>query len=145
VTANLNPAAYLVDKRRRLGLDETQLETVRAFEATYNARYADGLARYDSLRAQVQMARNRVSGAMGPTTEEQEIARERTIVLSRVMAALREQRDADVIELVGTLPEDKRVLTQELLTEQAESPARALRRSGPEGVAAAGGSAERSP
>jgi hypothetical protein len=68
VTANLNPAAYLVDKRRRLGLDETQLETVRAFEA------------------------------MGPTTEE-----------------------------------------------QAESLARALRRSGPEGVAAAGGSAERSP
>jgi len=139
VTAGLNPAAELIDKKRRLALDEATLATLKTLEATFDARYAEDLARYDSLRAQVNMARNRMQGAMEPSDEEMQIARERTIVLSRVFGELRVQREADVAEALAALPEEKRAMAQELLAEQAEDLARAFRRSGPEGAALAGG------
>lgn len=139
VTAGLDPAAYLIDKKRRLQADESLLATLSGLASTFDARYAPHLARYDSLRAQVQMARNRVQGAMEPAAEEMEVARERTIVLMRVMAELRAQREKDVAETLAALPEEKRVVAQELLTEQAEELARAFRRGGPEGMAMAGG------
>lgn len=139
VGAGLNPASELVDKRRRLALDDSTLGALRTLEATFDARYAEDLARYDSLRAQVTMARNRVQGAMAPSAEEQQIARERTIVLTRVVAALRQQREKDVAEALAALPEEKRAMAQDILTEQSADLARAFRRSGPEGAALSGG------
>jgi hypothetical protein len=76
---------------------------------------------------------------MAPSVEEQQIARERMVVLVRTMAELRAQRTKDVDEALALLPEEKRTEGRALLDEQAEDMTRTFRRSGPEGAAAAGG------
>jgi hypothetical protein len=139
VTAGMNPADHLIDKKRKLKLEEATLTALGTASAAMNERYAPTLARYDSLRTQVNMARNRTSSAMPPSEEERQIARERMIVLVRTMAELRAQRAKDVDEALALLPEDKRTEGRALLDEQAEDMVRTFRRSGPEGAAAAGG------
>lgn len=142
VTSGTNPAEELVDKRRRLGLDEATLTTLRALAATMNERYAPDLARYDSLRTQVNMARNvaqeRASAGRLPDADAEQIAGERAVVLGRVMAAVREQRALDVEEALAVVPEEKREAARAMLVTQAEELARAFQRSGREGAAAAG-------
>ena len=138
VSAGLNPATELIAKRRRLGIDETTVGTLRALETTYNEARAERLQRYDSLRAQVQMSRNRMQSGVTPATEERQISRERTIVLVRVMAELRSTRAAQVAETIAAIPEEKRAMAEEMLNEQADDLARTLRRAGPEGSEAAG-------
>jgi hypothetical protein len=145
VTKGMNPAAYLVDKRKKLKLDEATVTTLKALAEDINLRYAPTLERYDSLRTQVNMARNQKAAAMGPTEEEQQIARERLIVLTRTMAELREQRATDVAATLAAVPEDKREAAKAMLDDQASDMTRVLRRSGPEGAAAAGGAGGRRP
>jgi hypothetical protein len=135
----MNPAVHLIDKKRKLKLDDATVTSLQTLSGTINERYAPTLARYDSLRTQVNMARNRIGSGMAPSVEEQQIARERMIVLIRTMAELRAQRAKDVDEALALLPEDKRAEGRTLLDEQAEDMVRAFRRSGPEGAAAAGG------
>lgn len=139
VTDGMNPAGHLVEKKRKLKLDDSTVTALEALSTTINERYAPRLARYDSLRTQVNMARNRVNSGMAPSIEEQQVARERAIVLIRTMAELRAQRTKDVDEALALLPEDKRAEGRTLLDEQAEDMVRSFRRSGPEGAAAAGG------
>lgn len=139
VTEGMNPADHLIDKKRKLKLDDSTVTALQSLSGAINERYAPTLARYDSLRTQVNMARNRTSSAMAPSIEEQQIARERAIVLIRTMAELRAQRTKDVDEALALLPEDKRAEGRTLLDEQAEDMVRTFRRSGPEGAAAAGG------
>lgn len=138
VNDGINPAAHLLDKKRKLALDDATITALGAASAEMDARYAPALARYDSLRIQVNMARNRTRSAMAPTIEEQQVARERMIVLLRTMAELRAQRITDVDVALGLLPEDKRTEGRALLDKQAEDMVRTLQRSGPEGAAAAG-------
>jgi hypothetical protein len=139
VTEGMNPADHLIDKKRKLKLDDAMVTSLQTLSGTINERYAPALARYDSLRTQVNMARNRMNSGMAPSIEEQQIARERAIVLIRTMAELRAQRTKDVDEALALLPEDKRAEGRTLLDEQAEDMVRSFRRSGPEGAAAAGG------
>lgn len=139
VTEGMNPADHLIDKKRKLKLEDATVTALGAASAAMNERYAPILARYDSLRTQVNMARNRTSSAMAPSIEEQQIARERMIVLVRTMTELRAQRAKDVDEALALLPEDKRAEGRTVLDEQAEDMTRTFRRSGPEGAAAAGG------
>lgn len=139
VTEGMNPADHLIDKKRKLKLDDSTVTALQSLSGAINERYAPTLARYDSLRTQVNMARNRMNSGMAPSIEEQQIARERAIVLIRTMAELRAQRTKDVDEALALLPEDKRAEGRTLLDEQAEDMARTFRRSGPEGAAAAGG------
>ena len=135
----LNPADHLAEKHRKLKLADSTVTALRALAGTMTERYAPALARYDSLRTHVNMARSQTTAAMGPTEEERQISRERMIVLARTMSELRTQRAKDVVDALALLPEDKRAEGQAILDEQAEDLMRAFRRSGGEGAAAAGG------
>jgi hypothetical protein len=139
VNEGMNPAAHLLVKKKKLKLDDATVTTLGTASAEMSERYSPMLTRYDSLRTQVNMARNRMNSGMAPSVEEQQIARERMIVLIRTMAELRAQRAKDVDEALALLPEDKRAEGRALLDEQAEEMTRTFRRSGPEGAAAAGG------
>ncbi len=138
VSAGLNPATELIARRRKLGLDNATVDSLKVLENTYRARHDERFSRYDSLRAQVQMSRNRLDSTRAPSPEEQQIARERTIVLVRLMTELRADRAAQISETLAAIPEDKRAEAEALLTEQAAELDRAFRRAGPEGNAAAG-------
>lgn len=159
VTNGTNPATELVDKRRKLKLDDATVAALRALSETMDARYAPLLARYDTMRVQANMARNQAQAAGAANIggqsarpqvneEEQALARERITVLRTVMAEVRAQRAKDVEEALAALPEDKREEGKKILDEQAEDMARTFRRSGAEGAAAAGppsGGAQRRP
>jgi hypothetical protein len=138
VSAGLNPATELISKRRKLGLDNVTLDSLKALENAYRSRHDELFSRYDSLRAQVQMSRNRLDSTRAPSPEEQQIARERTIVLSRVMDELRADRAAQIEETLAAIPEAKRAEAQTMLDEQAADLERSFRRAGPEGNALAG-------
>jgi hypothetical protein len=142
VTSGTNPADYLVDKRKKLKLDDATVASLKELSAQLDERYAPGLTKYDSLRTQVNMARNQTRAAL-PSAEEQQIARERAIVLGRTMAEVRAQRAKDVEETLALVPEEHREAAKAALEEQAAEMARTFRRSGPEGAAAAGGPARR--
>jgi hypothetical protein len=142
VVKGTNPAAYLVDKRKKLKLDEATVASLSELAASLDERYAPGLTRYDSLRTQVNMARNQTRAAL-PSAEEEQIARARATVLGRTMAEVRAQRAKDVEEVLALVPEAQREAAKEALDEQAADMARTFRRSGAEGAAAAGGPARR--
>lgn len=147
VTSGTNPALELVDRKKKLKLDAETVTALEALAATMNERYAPLFARYDTLRTQANMARNQTKAAMGPTEEEQQIARERIAALRILMAEVRAQRAKDVDEALAAVPEDRREDARKALEEQAEELARSFRRSGAEGAAAAGpgGGAARRP
>lgn len=138
VTTGTNPALELVDRKKKLKLEAETVTALEALAETMNARYAPLFARYDTLRTQANMARNQTKAAMGPSEEEQQIARERIAALRMLMAEVREQRAKDVDEALAAVPEDKREDARAALTDQAEEMARSFRRSGAEGAAAAG-------
>lgn len=142
VTAGTNPAEYLIGKRKKLKLDDATVASLKELSATLDERYAPGLTRYDSLRTQVNMARNQTRAAL-PSAEEQQVARERAVVLGRTMAELRTQRQKDVEETLALVPEAQREAAKAAIDEQAADMARSFRRSGAEGAAAAGGPARR--
>lgn len=143
VTNGTNPALELVDRRKKLKLDAETVTALEALSETMNARYAPLFERYDALRTEANMARNQTKAAMGPTEEEQQIARERIAALRILMTEVREQRAKDVEEALAAVPEAQREAAKAALDEQAEDMARTFRRSGAEGAAAAGGPARR--
>lgn len=138
VSEQVNPAAELVAKRKKLGLDDATVEQLKGLAAAAAERQQPTVALYDSLRTGVHMARNRTRSGMAPPAEEVAMNRERVGLLARTVGALRVQRDKDVEEALAVLPEDKREAATKLLEEQQADLTRGFRRSGAEGAAAAG-------
>jgi hypothetical protein len=138
VSTGMNPAAELISKRKKLGLDDATVAALTELSAELEARLSPSVQRYDSLRTQVQMARNRTRSGMAPSTEEQQVARERAVVLVRTMAEVRAGRAKDVEAAIARVPEEKRAAAQAILDEQLEELTRNFRRAGPEGQVLAG-------
>lgn len=138
VSAGMNPAAELIGKRKKLGLDEATVASLTQLSGELETRLSPSVQRYDSLRTQVQMARNRTRSGMAPSIEEQQVARERAVVLVRTMAEVRAGRSKDVEATLALVPEEKREAARAILEEQLEDLTRTFRRAGPEGQVLAG-------
>jgi hypothetical protein len=147
---DLNPAAMLVDKRKRITLADSQVAQLRAVEKKIRDRNAPILAEYDSVRKEMRFPssgpqggemgfsmgsgarnnRNRASGTSAATggggsspdqtPEAQARLRAQMQTLGEIGLKLQERRAADLAESLAVLTPDQLAKAQELVTEQNE-------------------------
>jgi hypothetical protein len=146
---DLNPAAMLVDKRKRITLADSQVAQLKAIEKTIRDRNAPILAEYDSVRKEMRFPsslppggemgasmgsgarnRNRASGASAgtggggaspdQTPEAQAKLRAQMQSLGEIGLKLQERRAADLAESLAVLTPDQLAKAQEFVTEQNE-------------------------
>jgi hypothetical protein len=147
---DLNPAAMLVDKRKRVTLADSQVTQLKAIEKAIRDRNAPILAEYDSVRKEMRFPsslpqggemgasmgsgarnnRNRASGASSgtggggsspdQTPEAQAKLRAQMQSLGEIGLKLQERRAADLAEALAVLTPDQLAKAQEFVTEQNE-------------------------
>jgi hypothetical protein len=112
----LNPAALLVDKHRKLSLNDSLVATLKSLELKIYERNGTLLARYDSVRKDYKPP----SGT--PSTAADDKAQADAMVQMRMMRgildSLIERRRVDVQESLGLVPEDHKRQAAEFLDKQ---------------------------
>ncbi|HVH39184.1 MAG TPA: hypothetical protein VM764_04095 [Gemmatimonadaceae bacterium] len=108
-----NVAAMLVEKRKKLGLDDAAVDSLKRIAADIDARHAPTLGTYDSLRTKVRAAQNTGEDA---TLE----GRARVAMTGTTLQSLGKGRDADVAAVLAVIPADKHAAAKELIAEQEE-------------------------
>jgi hypothetical protein len=147
---DLNPAAMLVDKRKRISLADSQVAQLKAIEKKIRERNAPVLAEYDSVRKEMRFPssgpqggemgfsmgsgarnnRNRASGASAgtggggaspdQTPEAQAKLRAQMQVLGEIGVKIQERRTADLADALAVLTPDQLAKAQEFVAEQNE-------------------------
>lgn len=114
VREHSNVADLLIDKRKKLGLDQAAVDALTAMSRTIEARNAPDLATYDSLRIKSRAAS--LNGGNAPDPE----ARARMQALGGAVQALVAARASDETAALALVPADKQDEARKLLADQAE-------------------------
>lgn len=105
-----NPAALMVDKRKKVSLDDGQVTALTAIRARIYERNSGVLARYDSIRKDYRPAKPQDQSRTG-STPETDSARVASLnqmrTLSGLLDSLSARRTADVKEVLDFLTEEK--------------------------------------
>ena len=131
---DLNPAALLVDKRKKIPLADSTVTQLKAAVKKINERNAQFYATYDSTRKWTMPISSSSSssqsfglhGGVGdskiaaPTTSPAEQAKMQSSMrdLRGLMADFRERRKADVADALNLVPEAQKKAAGDLLTQQ---------------------------
>ena len=108
-----NVAALLIDKRKKLGLNDAAVASLKTIAESIDARNEPKLSTYDSLRLKVRAAQN--SGE-GETLE----GRARVAMAGTAMGSLREGHEADVTAVLAVIPADKHEEAKKIIADQQE-------------------------
>lgn len=118
----LNPAALIVDKRKKVSLDDGQVTALTAIRSKIYERNADVLARYDSIRKDYKppKAQDRDRTGSTPETDSVRVASLNQMrTLRQLLDTLSARRTADVRDVLDFLTDDKQHRAAvELLNEQ---------------------------
>jgi hypothetical protein len=109
----LNPAALLIDKRKKLSLSDSQVASLKTLELKIYERNGDLMAQYDSVRKEYRPA----SGASADDKGQAE-AIAQVKLMSSILDQLVERRHADVQESLALVPEEHKKTAAELLDKQ---------------------------
>ena len=105
-----NPAALMVDKRKKVSLDDAQVTALTAIRTKIFERNSGVLARYDSVRKDYKPPKPQDQNRTGSTTET-DSARVASLnqmrTLSGLIDSLSARRTTDVKEVLGFLTEEK--------------------------------------
>jgi hypothetical protein len=130
----LNPAALLVDKRKKIPLADSTVNQLKALQKKINERNAQFYATYDSTRkwtmpitsssSSAQSVnlhggvgdRNLTAAATSPAEQAKMQSSMRD--LRGLMAEVRERRKADVADALNLVPEAQKKAAADLLTQQ---------------------------
>ena len=110
----LSPSGFLVDKRKKLQLDEKMVDALRAAETAEKERNRELLTTYDSVRREVQ----KFAGNDLPSAPEDGALRQ--MAFSNLRQQVRETRVRDRAAALAAVPEDKRAAAEQLLKENDE-------------------------
>jgi hypothetical protein len=130
----LNPAALLVDKRKKIPLADSTVNQLKALQKKINDRNAPFYATYDSTRKWTMPLTSSSSSAAtfglhggsgdskiaASTTSDAEKAKMQSSMrdLRGLMAEVRDRRKADVTEALSLVPEAQKKAAADLLTQQ---------------------------
>ena len=118
----LNPAALIVDKRKKVSLDDGQVTAMTAIRSKIYERNANVLARYDSIRKDYKppKAQDRDRTGSTPETDSVRVASLNQMrTLRQLLDTLSARRTADVRDVLDFLTDDKQHRAAvELLNEQ---------------------------
>jgi hypothetical protein len=117
---DLNPASFLIDKRKKIGLNDEQVAALKLVETHIKERYKINLVVYDSLRRNARPMQGSDRGA-APSQAEQDEMRRAMQGLQMALTAVRNQRTADIDEALGALTDPAvKAKAAEILKEQQE-------------------------
>ena len=118
----LNPAALIVDKRKKVSLDDGQVTALTAIRSKIYERNADVLARYDSIRKDYKPPKAQDRDRTGSTSETDSVrvaSLNQMRTLRQLLDTLSARRTADVRDVLDFLTDDKQHRAAvELLNEQ---------------------------
>ena len=101
---DMNPATYLIDKRKKIGLSDEQVTALKAVETQIKERYKVNLAVYDSLRRSARpIDANKMKGASGTSPGEQAEMQKAMQGLQLALMTVRNQRTADIDAALATI------------------------------------------
>ena len=115
---DLNPAARLVDRRKKLTLSDSLVDQLKALAKTIKDRNAPAIAMYDSVRKRIR-AQEGIDLTMAPMGAQLE-AQQNQLGMRNLLAQLRAQRTQDIQETLALVPEAVRKPVEELITEQTK-------------------------
>ena len=108
-----NPAALLIDKRKKLSLSDSLVASLKALELKIYERNGALLAQYDSVRREYHAP----SGSSGNDSEQTaSVAQMR--LMENLLEQLVERRHADVEESLGVIPDAEKKRAAEFLDKQ---------------------------
>ncbi|MCE9602523.1 MAG: hypothetical protein K8S21_10000 [Gemmatimonadetes bacterium] len=152
-----NVADLLVEKHRKLGLDDAATDSLKRIAVTINERNAPHLAVYDSMRTRMRTAMAAGGGPGGPGAggpgggpgaggpgageagSPGGTRGERASPMRDAMRTLQTAREADIPVVLALVPADKQEEAKKLIAEQQEDLEKSLSPRGPGGAGGAGG------
>jgi hypothetical protein len=111
VNEHANPATLLVEKRKKLDLDDATVASLKTLAATIDERNAPLISTYDSLRTRMRTG-DAVAGAAGDE------ARARNRAMGETVRAIKSPREEDKAAALALVPADKQEEAKKLLAQQ---------------------------
>lgn len=112
----LNPAALLIDRRKKLSLSDSVVARLRNVEMAIYERNAPLLASYDSIRNDFHPPKPEKMGDLSP--QEMSTLRNQLQGIVGVLDQLQERRKRDVKESLEPLPDGSRKDAEKMLDKQ---------------------------
>ena len=112
----LNPAALLVDKRKKLSLTDSQVAPLKTLELKIYERNGALLAQYDSVRKDYRPPSGQATTAADDKAQADAIAQMR--MMRSILDQLIDRRRADVQEALSLVPEEQKKKAAEFLDKQ---------------------------
>mgnify|MGYP003327280768 CR=1 FL=1 len=108
---DMNPASFLIDKKKKLQLTDEQVTALKAVEGQIKERYKVSLASYDSLRRASRSVSAEVGGSRSkqkfatdaPSPAEQASMQQAMRGLQQALMGIRNQRTADIDATLAVL------------------------------------------
>jgi hypothetical protein len=132
----MNPAALLIDKKKKLSLSDSVAKQLKAVQKTIDDRNAPIFAQYDSIHKWTMPLsssssaaasskpgfsdadRSTASSASAPSAAEQAKMQSSMRDLRKLVADYREQRKKDVADVLAVVPDAQKPAATDLLTQQ---------------------------
>lgn len=111
----LNPAALLIEKRKKLSLADSTVAALHALELKIYERNSDLLARYDSVRQTIAPA---AKSSDEPTAQQSADRQLGMQVMRKSLELLMDRRHSDIGETLELVPEASRKKAAGLLDDQ---------------------------
>lgn len=115
----LNPAAYLLGKKKKLTLDAAQLAALDSVAKVQRERNAPALKQYDHLRDEMRVLARQTQGAP-PSETQMAKMQELGTGMRAVLEGLRASRAKDIADALAVVPESEKEKAKALLAELDE-------------------------
>ncbi len=123
---DMNPATFLIDKRKKIQLTDEQVTALKGVETAIKDRYKVNLAVYDSLRRNARPMQGIDRGA-APSPAEQAEMQKAMQGLQQALMTVRNQRTADIDATLAAITDPAtKAKAVELLKEQEADFARLM-------------------
>ena len=123
----LNPAALLIDKRKKLSLTDSAVAALHTLEMKIYERNSDLLARYDSVRQTIAPA---AKSSDEPTAQQSADRQLGMQVMRKTLEQLMDRRRTDIGETLDLVPDNARKKAAGLLDDQDEELGKLMPRGG---------------
>ena len=113
-----NPAALLIDKRKKLKLTDEQVTPIKSVESKIYERNGALLAQYDSVRQTIKVPSNSSNGQRDPNDSSMTVYRQQLQVVRGIVNQLIDRRTQDDADVLALVTDDQRKSAADLLDGQ---------------------------
>jgi hypothetical protein len=123
----LNPAGLLIDKRKKMSLDDSTVAALHTLQLKIYERNGDLLARYDSVRQAMPPAPKSGDEPTAQQSADRQLAMQ---TIRKTLEELMDRRRTDISETLALVPENAKKKAAGLLDDQDEELGKLMPKSG---------------